>query len=331
MSESEFEWSGKTRSQRTPKGDRRTGVLLVLLAGAALYGTSWLPSGGALQTVTKSEVLGSADSLGDAISGTYSRGDEGKRAGAPKVQKAKFASRKARTSVPPAQTQSIAEFRGEFRSVCVRLCDGYYYPISHAVTSDLFWRDELMCQGSCLSPARLFVSNNSDDSMDGMQDFEGNAYAALNTAFQYRAAFDPNCTCKSPPWSEEAMNLHKLYALQADQQKGNEQVAFQIDDLKDKVAAQQRQVRERMGTVAAAYVEPKVADQGGKKAKRAKQAAAKAQVRRAAAARTAQRVRQVQVRMPAPRGFATPVVVMRRGYVPAAAHVRVTEARGLFR
>jgi hypothetical protein len=329
---SDFEWSGKTRSQIPFKGDRKTGIVLVLLAGVALYGTSWLPSGGSLQTVTQSEVLGSSDSLGDAISGTYSRDDAGKKADASKMQKAKFAPRKAPTSTPPKEPQSAAGFHGEFRSVCVRLCDGYYYPISHAVTPDLFWRDELACQGSCLSPARLFVSKSADDTMDGMYDLDGNAYSTLSTAFQYRAAFDPACTCKSAPWSEEAMDLHKLYALQAEQQKGNEQVAFQIDDLKDKVAAEQKQVRERIGTVAVAYVEPKVPDQGGKKGKRAKQAAAKAaQVRKAAATRAAQRVRQVQVRMPAPRGFATPVVVTRRGYVTAGARVRVTEARGLFR
>jgi hypothetical protein len=169
--------------------------------------------------------------------------------------------------------------------------------------------------------------------MEGMYDLDGNAYSTLSTAFQYRAAYDPACTCKSAPWSEEAMDLHKLYALQDEQQKGNEQVAFQIDDLKDKVAAEQKQMRERMGTVAVAYVEPKVADQSGKKAKRAKQAAAKVtQARRAAVTRTTQRVvRQAQVRMPPPRGFATPVVVTRRGYVTAGARVRVTEARGLFR
>src|SRR5262249_52280527 len=45
---------------------------------------------------------------------------------------------------PPADQQS-----GTFRTVCVRTCDGYYYPISYATVPGNFRNDEQMCQRTC--------------------------------------------------------------------------------------------------------------------------------------------------------------------------------------
>ena len=53
-----------------------------------------------------------------------------------------------------------------FRSVCVRLCDGYYFPISFAVTSDRLERDAQVCASRCGSQGRLFVHNNPGGSAE---------------------------------------------------------------------------------------------------------------------------------------------------------------------
>jgi hypothetical protein len=136
--------------------------------------------------------------------------------------------------------------------------------------------------------------------------------------------------------------MHRVYALEAAREKGNALVEFELADLKDKVAAQERQARERMGALAVTSVEPRSFEQDGKRDKaRAKQTASLSakpmQLRRASIARVAVKARQAagpavaQARVPVARGFVRPVMVMRRGYVPATGHVRVTEARGLFR
>jgi hypothetical protein len=47
-----------------------------------------------------------------------------------------------------------------YRTLCVRLCDGYYFPISHATGQDGFMRDAERCAASCGSDARLFFHRN---------------------------------------------------------------------------------------------------------------------------------------------------------------------------
>ena len=41
------------------------------------------------------------------------------------------------------------------RTVCVRMCDGYFWPISFATTDDNFEQDQSVCENSCSSPAKL--------------------------------------------------------------------------------------------------------------------------------------------------------------------------------
>lgn len=40
-----------------------------------------------------------------------------------------------------------------YRTVCVRTCDGYFWPISFSTTEDYFDRDQAQCASSCGSPA----------------------------------------------------------------------------------------------------------------------------------------------------------------------------------
>jgi hypothetical protein len=39
--------------------------------------------------------------------------------------------------------------RGAYRTLCVRSCDGYYWPISHATSRGHFKDDEKLCKTSC--------------------------------------------------------------------------------------------------------------------------------------------------------------------------------------
>ena len=39
--------------------------------------------------------------------------------------------------------------RDTYRTVCVRMCDGYYFPVSFSVTPDRFERDRQSCENSC--------------------------------------------------------------------------------------------------------------------------------------------------------------------------------------
>ena len=90
-----------------------------------------------------------------------------------------------------------------YRTLCVRLCDGYYWPISHATTRARFSADSQRCESSCNAPAKLFIHRTGAD-VEQMTDLAGKAYATLATAFLYRKEYIADCRCKPDPWTAEA-------------------------------------------------------------------------------------------------------------------------------
>jgi hypothetical protein len=102
--------------------------------------------------------------------------------------------------------------RGTFRTVCVRLCDGYFFPISFATTPDRFAADEAVCRARCRTSARLYVYPNPGGEPEQMLDVNGQPYTALKTAFLFRTNYDESCTCKPHPWEQEALHRHHVYA-----------------------------------------------------------------------------------------------------------------------
>lgn len=103
---------------------------------------------------------------------------------------------------------------GSYRTVCVRMCDGYYFPISHGVSRSHFTRDAAACQSSCGSEARLFYAP-SNGSADDFVDLGGRSYSQIPNAFKYRKALSPSCACKPAPWSEAELARHQRYAAEA--------------------------------------------------------------------------------------------------------------------
>ena len=86
-----------------------------------------------------------------------------------------------------------------YRTLCVRLCDGYYFPISSAVPSSSLSRDADTCSASCGAEARLFYYSNAGGDVESMTDLTGLAYSSLPNAFMYRKALVPECRCRPQP------------------------------------------------------------------------------------------------------------------------------------
>lgn len=85
---------------------------------------------------------------------------------------------------------------GAYRTLCVRKCDGYYFPISTVTYRGNFLRDEMVCKALCPgTDVGLYAhpSGSESEAMHAISD--GLSYAALPTAYQYRRSFDPACTC----------------------------------------------------------------------------------------------------------------------------------------
>ena len=103
---------------------------------------------------------------------------------------------------------------GSYRTVCVRMCDGYYWPVSHGVSRSRFGRDAQACQSSCGNEARLFYAPGNGSTED-MVDLSGRAYSQIPNAFKYRKALSPSCACKPAPWSQSELARHQRYAVEA--------------------------------------------------------------------------------------------------------------------
>jgi hypothetical protein len=112
---------------------------------------------------------------------------------------------------PPPRDASPLVGGGTYRTMCVRLCDGFYFPISFATTRDKFSKDAGKCERQCPSHSRLFVYRNPGQSLDDMVDLRGEPYMKLATANRFKATYVADCTCQGNPWDQGTIARHQSY------------------------------------------------------------------------------------------------------------------------
>jgi hypothetical protein len=96
------------------------------------------------------------------------------------------------------------------RTVCVRLSDGYFWPISYATLTDYVANDAATCQQSCpTTPVELYFYDNPGQEPEQMRNQYGAPYTALPTAFAYRTTLDtsPSASCKVAPQSDGSISM----------------------------------------------------------------------------------------------------------------------------
>ena len=130
---------------------------------------------------------------------------------------------------------------GTYRTVCVRLCDGFLWPISHATTRDHFARDAKRCEQACPGRSRLFVHHTSDTEPPAMKDLHGQPYDRLANAFRYQREYVANCTCHGNPWDAEALARHRGYAEAA--KAGKRPVVANVEKPRVEQRASRRELR----------------------------------------------------------------------------------------
>jgi hypothetical protein len=101
---------------------------------------------------------------------------------------------------------------GTYRTLCVRLCDGFYFPISNAAPGSSLSRDADTCAAGCGTEARLFYHSSPGGDVDSAVDLTGMGYAALPNAYKYRKTLVDGCRCRPQPWSEAERARHRGYA-----------------------------------------------------------------------------------------------------------------------
>jgi hypothetical protein len=106
---------------------------------------------------------------------------------------------------------------GTYRTVCVRGCDGAYFPISFATVPARFPDDEKTCKNLCpAAEATLFAYRNPGEDMSQAVSINGQPYSALPNAFHYRQEFNPSCSCKAPgqTWADALKTIDDTAAAQ---------------------------------------------------------------------------------------------------------------------
>jgi Protein of unknown function (DUF2865) len=97
-----------------------------------------------------------------------------------------------------------------YRTLCVRTCDGYYFPISYATEPSRFPDDERTCQAMCpAAEVTLYTHRNPGEDVTQAISTAGRSYTELPTAFAYRKSFNPSCSCKAPgqTWADALKQL----------------------------------------------------------------------------------------------------------------------------
>jgi hypothetical protein len=92
-----------------------------------------------------------------------------------------------------------------FRTLCVRVCDGFYFPISFQAPQSRFRDDEQICQRTCpAAEVMLFSHRNPGEDVAQAVSISGRLYTELPQAFKYRTEFNSACSCRraGQSWAE---------------------------------------------------------------------------------------------------------------------------------
>src|SRR3981081_3235755 len=111
---------------------------------------------------------------------------------------------------PNAPAPVLAPQSGPFRTVCVRTCDGAYFPISFATVPARFPDDEKTCKALCpATEATLFAYRNPGEDINQAVSIGGQPYASSPNAFRFRQEFNPSCACKAAgqTWSDALKSI----------------------------------------------------------------------------------------------------------------------------
>jgi hypothetical protein len=107
---------------------------------------------------------------------------------------------------------------GTYHTVCVRACDGFYFPISYSTVPSRFTDDARACQRLCpAAEAELYSFHNPGEDMQQAVSISGQAYTALPNAFRYRKEVVAGCSCRRPgqSWADALKNADDSSTLES--------------------------------------------------------------------------------------------------------------------
>lgn len=94
-----------------------------------------------------------------------------------------------------------------YRTLCVRTCDGYYFPVSFATLPSHFETDANSCQSRCAAPAELYYYPNPGGTVNQSVAYTTQQpYTDQKFAFRYRKELVKGCSCKPDEYVGDQAN-----------------------------------------------------------------------------------------------------------------------------
>ncbi|MDD9909760.1 MAG: DUF2865 domain-containing protein [Ahrensia sp.] len=131
--------------------------------------------------------------------GPSQRADTQRQAARQAAQRQRERERRAARRKAQAEKKRLAKLASTpttSRTMCVRTCDGYFFPAKISVKSAKKG-DVKTCESLCPGTQMelFFEAEDSDDPRTMVSLTSGRRYSQLPTAFSYRSSFNPNCSC----------------------------------------------------------------------------------------------------------------------------------------
>lgn len=139
-----------------------------------------------------------------------------------------------------------------YRAICVRLCDGAFFPMTSSARPGANIDEEGMCRMQCPGADVALYRMRDDQIENAVSASSGRPYTALPNALRFRQTFDAACTCRPAhgSWAEAFASRPDPTLRQGDQVVSAEQArllslpATHRQAAREEIAAEQRARRE---------------------------------------------------------------------------------------
>jgi len=188
-------------SFETAASRRRRRAFAALATGAALFAASWV----ALQ----SDLAGASNVRRGVLAALAAALDPAWAAGGSAPRLVEIPLDPALASPHRKRAGANAMRPAPRRPVCVRLCDGFFFPAASLSGSGEIAGQEASCAALCPeAPTALYFLRAGSDRIEDAATMSGERYAALPAALRYRTARDGACACRraltpNPPYWED--------------------------------------------------------------------------------------------------------------------------------
>jgi hypothetical protein len=112
----------------------------------------------------------------------------------------------------PLDRSGIVAHSGSY-AVCVRTCDGSFFPVSYSGAGSRADSLEEVCRALCPNADMALYSYPFGGTIDEAESSSGEAYANLPNAGKFEQSYDPNCSCrrKGESWAEALADAETRY------------------------------------------------------------------------------------------------------------------------